>query len=310
MENEHPGYDLLMRYKDYVLYGVDEQEVHNGNGNDGSNLLSAEIDSELRSHLLTLHFGAGIRDLNYDTYISTEKFLNPRLSIIRELNLDEHELLILVLLSIAPWGAKTTKPFYISVKKKDSTTLEAEIDEMCHLLNLIQLCDDNYQDPSGESSKWSFVSGQVKFRATGGSEADLRLPSVEPDSLKHILLDYLQLVRSNGETVRDRLKLISERPHFQFNVSNKNKAWQPHYIFLYNFISFLENRTQHSTRNGNLRTDQLRIYLALLEEAGYKIKSSYGFKGEVKAKANIEVLEQWYKRGEKLLADYQRNNSL
>jgi hypothetical protein len=307
MENEYPDYDLLMRYKDYVLYGVDEQEVHNGKGNDGSNLLFTEINSEVRSHLLTLHFGIGIRDLDYDTYISTEKLLNPRLSLIRELNLDEHELLILVLLSIAPWGAKTTKPFYISVKKKDSTTLEAEIDEMCHLLNLIQLCDD--KDPSGESYKWSFVSGQVKFRATGGSEADLRLPSVEPDSLKHILLDYLQLVRSSGETVRDRMKLISERPHFQFNVSNKNKAWQPHYIFLYNFISFLENSTQHSTRNGNLRTNQLRIYLALLEEAGYKIKSSYGLEGDKKIQPNIKVLERWYNRGKRLVSDYQRNNT-
>ena len=298
-------YELAAHYREfYLLDGFNAMNFLLKEMRGEENIISIKIDRSVWNQANDIMKGIVVYNqiANKTHYAARKILVQERLKKIEELGLQDHNHLILILLAIAPWGLEEVQDNGSSklISKKDTQKHEAmEIrkgaDEVNRLFRLLQHENATVQQglPSimSEPLEWRFKSAEITFYNIKNSAMQhLTLPTNIKGSeiFADLIIDYMNDLLLSDLTIYDRIEMWKD--HADRLESRPDQVENPHYLFTYNFITFLENFTIY-TKKSYSANYRYGIFLDLLSMTPYKMK---GYDTE---QNRLSIIKQWYTRG-------------
>lgn len=295
-------------HKFYLLDGFNSSNMLRMEMRGDQSITTIEIDKSVWIQANELLKGiVTIKGLPLKThYAANNTLIQQRLKTIEGLQLQDQKHLILILLTIAPWGLEQVEVNGESkvISKKGTQKQEAEeiregAREVEQLFRLLQHENATVQNgiPSimNEPLKWRFKSADITFyNDENTSTKNLRLPTNVKGSeiFAELMIDYMNDLLLGDVTIYDRIDMWKE--HADRLESRPEQVKNPHYIFTYNFITFLENSTIY-TKKSYSDNERYEVFLNLLSMTPYKMK------GYDTAQNKISTIKGWNSKGKMLI---------
>ncbi len=314
---------LGFKYRNYICFGVEVEEIEKGVTNKGETIAVIELDSETRHHLQ--FFG-----LKYTHYSSTETLIESRINQLTKpiqknetldiskqisLLLQEHKYLILCLMEKCVWGYPSEGLFKeekerLKNKNNEIEQYNRDIDNIIKLLERIYDEDSAYRVYSEFGSEFDLHYGlkSILFRynvfsETGNGDYEIKNDSIvfsntftSESPIFILFLDYMKHCTKGKGSIRR----VWESRKRKIAVRKIN----PHKEFLYKFIQFLNSHTSISSEKESIsdaNQDQFKVYGRILETTGKyyttpdKIENDYG--------DPVERIRSWYSSYKKTHVD-------
>ena len=239
--------------------------------------------------------------------VKDEIFLKHK-EVIEAVGLQDHELLVMILLCKGIWGIPQTS---VQIKRldkfqKSKSLISSDNEEFNKFVRLHQLLKDQYDfyndfqaNPlTNEVPKSILEKVSFTFRDEATKEnVTIEYLSKDQYSINPILkiiLKYANTMKSNPNELYEDLGIEGFDLLFYKQRSERNII-NPHHLFCYNFIELIKSEFTKKQKRVVLR-DIYGIYIALLRESGYKINTDLNVPGS--EESNIK---KWYSTAKKVL---------
>ena len=297
-EDQYAG-KIIGYLRNYVLDGISVEDIYNWEegipDEMGRNFIAHDIDQETKEILKV--FGLG----RYIKYATTTEIYETRMELLNTIDLQSHRLVVLILLVLGSWGIPYEEKT-INRAKEDKERAKKAKEDLRQFSSLLELVErfriensvrDDFYSYGDTDKQIQYLLNKVifEFHDRTNPKKEDKISIIQPRSrlnlVAKILLKYFELAKKYSIDVHEDLGI--EYRNESWFIKNENN---PHFLFCYYFISFLENYTNLNVLNLRSQNQQFRIYDELLRKAGYRVNT------DPSVFYNIEAnIRKYYKRG-------------